>query len=193
MKIPKQTGDIFKILSKGQFISSNSPNQTIQNLYSIIDQDDNFENLYEYFVHINFILEKGNEYFYFSRPEKIIDLEKKIEKAFEWIDILDFLKTFHNSFGAGFRFTPSEILAKIPTDADLEIKLKKFNTLKKNISKTTYSDILDRILKKLADDTFIEIENDINQQYKVLSSFAYLEQLILTINIPTKTEDEILK
>ncbi len=193
MEAPKKTNEIFKILSKGQFISSNSSNQTIQSLYSIIDQDDNFENLYEYFVHINFVLEKGNEYFYFSRPEKTIDLEKKIEKAFEWIDILDFLKTFHNSFSAGFRFSPSEILARVPTNADLEMKLKKLKYLNKATSKVTNPDILDRILKKLTDDTFIELENEVNQEYKVLSSFDYLEQLILTINIPTETEDEIPK
>ena len=32
-----------------------------------------------------------------------IDLERKIEQAFKWIDILDFFKTFNNSFGSGSR------------------------------------------------------------------------------------------
>lgn len=188
MIVPVQTADIFKILSKGQFISSNSSDRTISGLYDVIDEEQNFETLYNYFGSINFILERGDEYFYFSRQETKVDLEKKIEKAFEWIDIIDFLKTFDNAFGSGYRFSPSEILVRIKTDAELETKL---DGLKKHINKTNHQEILDKILKKLTDDSFIEIENEITHQYKVLASFKYLEQLILTINIPDEVRDEI--
>jgi len=188
MEVPVQTANIFKILSKGQFISSNSSDKNISNLYNIIEDDENFDNLYDYFININFVLEKGNDYFYFSRPENKIDLEKKIEKAFEWIDIIDFFKTYDNAFSAGYRFSPSELLVRIKTDAELETKL---DGLKKHTDKTKHQDILDRILKKLIDDTYIELENEITQQYKVLASFNYLEQLILTINIPDDVKNEI--
>ena len=93
MEVPVQTAEIFKILNKGQFISSNSSDKNISNLYNIIEDEQNFEQLADYFSNINFSLEKGDEYFYFCRPETKVDLEKKIEKAFEWIDIIDFLKT----------------------------------------------------------------------------------------------------
>lgn len=188
MEVPVQTANIFKILSKGQFISSNSSDKNISNLYNIIEDDENFDNLYDYFININFVLEKGNDYFYFSRPENKIDLEKKIEKAFEWIDIIDFFKTYDNAFSAGYRFSPSELLVRIKTDAELETKL---DGLKKHTDKTKHQDILDRILKKLIDDTYIELENEITHQYKVLASFNYLEQLILTINIPDNVRNEI--
>lgn len=188
MKVPVQTADIFKILSKGQFISSNSSDRMNSDLYNVIDGEDNFEILRDYFENINFVLEKGDEYFYFSRPETKVDLEKKLEKAFEWIDIVDFLKTFDNSFGSGYRFAPSDILVRIKTDAELETKL---DGLKKHTDKIKHQDILDKILKKLIDDTFIELENEIRHQYKVLASFKYLEQLILTINIPDEVKDEI--
>ena len=188
MEVPVQTANIFKILSKGQLISSNSSDKNISNLYNIIEDDENFDNLYDYFININFVLEKGNDYFYFSRPENKIDLEKKIEKAFEWIDIIDFFKTYDNAFSAGYRFSPSELLVRIKTDAELETKL---DGLKKHTDKTKHQDILDRILKKLIDDTYIELENEITQQYKVLASFNYLEQLILTINIPDDVKNEI--
>jgi len=36
----------------------------------------------------------------------------------------------------------------------------------------------------------MELENPISNTYKVLSSFKYLEQLILTINIPEETSNE---
>ncbi|MYY46424.1 condensin complex protein MksE [Elizabethkingia anophelis] len=188
MEIPVQTANIFKILSKGQFISSNSSDKNISNLYNIIEDEENFDNLYDYFININFVLEKGDEYFYFSRPENKIDIEKKIEKAFEWIDIVDFFKTYDNAFSAGYRFSPSELLVRIKTDAELETKL---DGLKKHMDKTKHQDILDKILKKLMDDTYIELENEITHQYKVLASFNYLEQLILTINIPNDVRNEI--
>ncbi|WP_312076559.1 condensin complex protein MksE [Chryseobacterium sp.] len=188
MKVPVQTADIFKILSKGQFISSNSSDKSVSNLYNIIEDEQNYENPYEYFVNINFVLEKGDEYFYFSRPETNVNIEKKIEKAFEWIDIIDFFKTYDNAFGAGNRFSPSDILSRVKTDAELETKLE---SLKKHTDKTKHQDILDRILKKMTDDTFIELENEITNQYKVLASFKYLEQLILTINIPEDIANEI--
>jgi len=189
MEVPTQTAEIFKILSKGQFINSNSSDKKIADLYRIIEDEQNFENLYDYFLNINFVLEKGNEYFYFSRPETKADLEKKIETAFKWIDIVDFLKTFRNDFSSGVRFSPSDILVQIKTDADLETKLeglKKYADKKEN-----YSDIINKILTDLAKDNFIEMENAITQQYKVLASFNYLEQLILTINIPEEVKNEI--
>ena len=188
MEVPVQTSEIFKILSKGQFISSNSSDKTINTLYNVIEEDENFEILYEYFLNIKFVLEKGDEYFYFSRPETKVDLENKIETAFRWIDIIDFLKTFDNSFSAGYRFTPSDILVRIKTDAELEAKL---DGLKKHTDKEKHQDILDKVLKKLIDETFIELENEITHQYKVLASFKYLEQLILTINIPDEVKNEI--
>lgn len=188
MEVPVQTSEIFRILSKGQFINSNSSNRTISDLYKVIEDGDNFENLYNYFMNINFTLERGEEFYYFSRPESKVDLETKIEAAFRWIDIIDFFKTYNNSFSSGFRFTPSEILVRIKTDAELETKM---DGLKKYTDKEKHQEILDKILKKLIDDSFIELENEITHQYKVLGSFKYLEQLILTINIPDEIKNEI--
>lgn len=85
-------------------------------------------------------------------------------------------------------FVDSEILVRIKTDAELETKL---DALKKHTEKTKHQEILDKVLKKLSDDTFIELENEITNQYKVLASFKYLEQLILTINIPEEVSNEI--
>jgi len=187
MTVPKQTAEIYGILRKGQFISSNSSDKRMSDLYKVIEDEQNFENLYDYFLNINRILEKGNEYFYFTRPESKIDLEKKIETAYKWIDIVDFFKTYRNDFCSGFRFTPSDILVQLKTDADLESKL---DGLKKYAEKESQRDILEKILKILTDESFIEIENSITQQYKVLASFNYLEQLILSISIFEDVKNE---
>ena len=189
MEAPKHTATIFEILSKGQFICSNSSDELIRKLYNTIDEEQNFEFLYEYFLNINFILERGNEYFYFSRMENKIDLERKIEQAFKWIDILDFLKTYDNSFGAGYRFSPSDILVKTKVDAELKTKLE---SLKKySAGKEKHLEIIEKILETLEKDKFIEMENTITHQYKVLTSFHYLEQLVMTIHIPEETINEI--
>jgi hypothetical protein len=47
------------------------------------------------------------------------------------------------------------------------------------------------MLDMLTREGFVELENEISSQYKVLSSFHYLEQLILKINIPEEVQNEI--
>ena len=47
--ITKYTSDIFETLRRGQFICSNSPKDTIQTLYKVLEDTDTFEDLYEYF------------------------------------------------------------------------------------------------------------------------------------------------
>lgn len=187
--ITKYTSDIFDVLRRGQFICSNSPDEHIQTLYKVIEDNDTFEDLYDYFYRINYILEQGNEYFYFSRSEKNTDLDRKLEKAFNWIDILDFFKTFDSSFDVGYRFTPSEIVNQLKNNADLKTKLdglKKISTDKKS-----YSDRIKKIIERLEKDNFITLENEITETYKVLTSFNYLKEIITTINIPEDIENEI--
>lgn len=187
MSVPKQTSEVFEILSKESFICSNSSDDKLRKLYTIIDE--NFEELYEHFITISFILEKGDEYFMFTRKENRADLERKLEAAFKWIDILDFFKTFDNAFGSGYRFTPFNILAKLSVDTDLKNKLE--NLKKYAGGKEKYAEIIDKILDLLMKDNFIERENEITNSYKALASFNYMEQLILSINIPESVLNEI--
>ena len=189
--ITKYTSEIFDVLRKGQFICSNSPNEQIQTLYKVLEDDNIFKDLYEYFHQINYILEQGNQYFYFSRLENNVDLDRKLEKAFNWIDILDFFKTFDSSFDVGFRFSPSDIVNQLKNNADLKIKL---DSLKKiSGDKKTYSDRIRKVIEKLEKDNFITLENEFSETYKVLTSFNYLKDIITAINIPEEIENEIPK
>lgn len=187
IEIPKQSAEIFEILNKGQFICSNSSKDSVRKLYNSINLD--FDSFYDYFLGINLILEEGDEYYHFARLESRAELDRKLEIAMKWIDIVDFLKTFDNSFGSGFRFRPSDILVKLGVDADLKNKLE---GLKKYSSgKEKHGEIVDKILDHLEKDNFIEIENEIVHEYKTLASFTYLEQLLLSINIPEDIQNEI--
>ena len=182
-KMPPQTADIFKILSKGLFISSNSSGKATADLYEVIDSEGNFELLRDYFLNIGFVLEKGDEYFYFSRQETKQDLEKKIERAYKWIDYVDFLKTFDTSFSSGLRFYISDIISKLKIDADLESKLSAIGKDTKS-----WDEAVKNIIDDLVKDSFIELCNEISGEYKVLAAFKYVEDLIMAININTEED-----
>jgi hypothetical protein len=194
MNIPPQTGEIFEILYTGQFICSNSTNNHVVKLYDLIDDKDKYEILYDYFSAIGFVLEKGNEFYYFSRKnESKADLERKLEAACRWIDILDFFKTFNNSFGSGYNFTIDEIAVKIRVDAILKSKVDNLRTVLKLDAQMPHSDVVSKVVEQLYKEGFVEMENEISQTYKILSSFKYLEELVMNINIPDEIQNEIIE
>jgi hypothetical protein len=186
MSLPKQTGEIFEALSKGQFICSNSGDESTRKLYDVIEE--NFDTLYDFYNAINFILESGDEYYYFARKEIKAELERKLEIAYKWIDILDFFKTYDNAFGSGYRFNPADILVRVNVDAVLKNKLE---GLKKYTREDNYSSSMNRVIEMLLRDNFLETENEISNDYKVLASFKYMEELVLTIHIPDEVQNEI--
>ena len=94
----RYTKEIFNILNKGGFISQNSISQQRSHLYDAIEDD--FQNYQEYFSGIGFLLEGGNGYYYFSRTENKVELADKVQRLALWIDRVDFLKTFNNTFAA---------------------------------------------------------------------------------------------
>jgi len=187
-EFPKHTAEIFEVLSKGKFICSNSSNDLNRKLYGVLEDENHYEQLTSYFENINFILEKGDGYFYFSRNESKVNLERKLEIAFKWIDILDFFKTFDPSFGSGFRFSIADITVRLNTDADLKAKL---TALKKVTKKTNFTEAVSKLVEILIRDNFVELQDEISGTHKVLSSFAYLEELILAIHIPEDIANEI--
>jgi hypothetical protein len=188
MKIPTQTATVFELLSKGQFICSNSADDDQRKLYNIVDE--NFDELYAYYLAIGFVLDRGDEYFYFTRKEARADLERKIEQAYRWIDVLDFFKAYNSGFGPGYRFTPSDILVQVKIDANLKDKLEQ---LKKPLGEGSHSDRVKRLIDELEKYGFAELENEITQQYKVLSAFKYIEQLIVSIHITEEVQHEVSK
>lgn len=185
-RIPDSTGNIFEYLQKGLFISSNSVDETLRNLYDQIE--DNFESLSLFFAQIGYTLEHGNEYFYFSRNEPRMTLEQKIQRAYYWIDVLDLFKTYDETFGPGYRFQPEQILVEANINVVLQNKL---DSLRKHFSdKDIRKDILDNVIRQLTKDSFLELENDKTNTYKVMSAWHYLERLIESINIYDETEED---
>ena len=130
----RYTKEIFDILSKGGFISQNSVSQQLSNLYDAIEDD--FQQYQDYYKGIGFLLEGGNGYYYFSRSENKTELADKIQRIAEWLDRIDFLKTFNTAFGSGFTFRKSNILEQFSSDIELKEKARHLYTdLKTNDEK----------------------------------------------------------
>lgn len=185
----KYTADIFDALSRGKFICSNSVDNNNSKLYTVLDE--HFEELYQYFLAIGFILEKGDEYFYFSRNESRANLESKIEQAYRWVDVVDFFTCFDNGFAPGYRFTPADVQQQVKVDASLKDKLE---IMKRLTGEGSYAERIQSLIEKqLVQPGYAELENELTNQYKVLSSYNYIKQLIVSIQIQEETNHEILK
>ncbi|MCI5581778.1 MAG: hypothetical protein MR387_10920 [Phocaeicola plebeius] len=183
--IPDTTGLLFDYLQKGLFISSNSTSEDVRRLYDTLD--DYQEALSLYFSQIGYTLEKGNEYYYFSRQEPRATLEQKILRAYYWIDVLDLFKTYDETFGPGYRFQPEQLLVEANINAVLQNKL---DGLRKHFSdKDIRKEVLDNVVRQLVKDAFLELENERTNTYKVMSAWHYLERLIESINIYEETEE----
>lgn len=178
--------DVFEQLIKGNFICSNSSKPLMQKLFNYIDE--NFEELENYFLEINYILTAGDEYYHFTRPEQKADISRKLEQTFRWIDILDFFKSYDPSFGSSYRFEPQAIAVNLKVNASLKSKLR---ALKKHTKTDNELEGIKSLVESLRKDGYVELEDEISDSYKVLASFSYLEKLILNINLSEEIQDEI--
>ena len=172
----RYTKEIFEILSKGGFITRNSISQQRSHYYDTIE--DNFQEYYDYYYGIGFVLESGNGYYYFSRTESRVELADKVQRLALWIDRVDFLKTFNSTFGPGFFFRKSNILEKFSSDIELKEK-----------ARTLYTDVktnqekIEKLVGDLERLGFVEIENELDGTYKVTDAFHYIEEFIDCLTI----------
>ena len=115
-------------------------------------------------------------------------LEQKILRAYYWIDVLDLFKTYDETFGPGYRFQPEQILVEANINVMLQNKL---DGIRKHFSdKDVRKEVLDNMIRQLTRDSFLELENEKNNTYKVMSSWNYLERLIESINIYDDSQDD---
>lgn len=189
MSLPNNLQNIYEKLNKGELISDNHIGKENAQMYNRLEQ--NFEEFRNYFQPIGIELVKGNGYFYFAKPQTKQQLENKISQAFRWIDLLDFFKTFNPEFGTGFRFTISQVAESIRVEAGLEEKLEKLSQYTRTKNAPVTDEIRSLVRQLQESGPFVQIENEISETYKVLSSIRYLEELMLKIEI-TDYEQETL-
>lgn len=61
--LPKQTHEIFSVMARGNFISSNGSKDGMNRLYDVINNPDNFDRFQAYFNVIRYNIERGNNFF----------------------------------------------------------------------------------------------------------------------------------
>lgn len=178
----RYTEEIFGILSRGGFISNNSINAKCQRYYDAIEE--NLNEYDEYYSGIGFHLEAGDGYFFFTRKEAKVDLQRKLEAMSRWIDYTAFLKTYNSAFGPGLVFSAADIVVRINCDMELkELAGKLFNERK------SYDEAVDKLMAELDRMGFIEQQSELEKTWKVLSSFHYIEELIDCISIADDAEE----
>ena len=188
--INQRTAEIFDILSKGQFICSNALESNRRYLYQYTEE--HFDELELKFAEIGYQLENGNNYYYFSKPnESSQNVENKIEKALRWLDILAFFTTFRKDLCRGARFKPYDILQQV--EINLSLKEQLSDLQKRTNPGKNYQEMLIDLIKEMQKEGFVDLENEMDQIWKVLDSWDYMEKMIMAVNIQDEEVQNQLK
>ena len=179
------TQRIYEHLSRGEFLSVDSTEPSIRHLYE--DIEENIEDYTDYFKEIGLQLESGNGYYYFSRiGESKQSVEQKLDSFSKWLDYLDFLKCYNQSFTAGYQFRKSHLVEQISLDIELK---EKAGHLFKKYGVGSYLEIVNKLLQEMQSMGFAECISEQDETYKITSAFHYAEELVDIIQIAN--EDEI--
>ena len=179
------TQRIYERLSRGEFLSVDSADASVRHLYE--DIEENQDNYADFFKEIGLQLEAGNGYFYFSRiGEGRQAIEQKLESFSKWLDYLDFLKTYNQSFTAGYQFRKSHLIEQISLDIELK---EKAGHLYKKYGMGSNLEIVNKLLQEMQTMGFAECISEQDETYKITSAFHYAEDLVNMIQIAN--EDEV--
>ena len=185
LSMRNNTQRIFYRLRSGVFFSLDSTDTSTRHLYE--DIEENVEDYSDYFKEIGLQLESGNGYFYFSRlGEGKQAIEQKLETFSKWLDYLDFLKCYNQSFTAGYQFRKSNLIEQISTDIELK---EKASLLFKKYGVGSYLEIVNKLLQEMQNMGFAECISEQDETFKITSAFRYVEELVNMIQIAN--EDEV--
>ena len=185
LSLRNNTQRIYERLSRGEFLSVDSTDSSIRHLYE--DVEENVEDYADYFKEIGLQLESGNGYFYFSRlGEGKQTIEQKLESFSKWLDYLDFLKCYNQSFTAGYQFRKSHLIEQISLDIELK---EKASHLFKKYGVGSNLEIVNKLLQEMQSMGFAECISEQDETFKVTSAFRYAEELVNMIQIAN--EDEV--
>ena len=185
LSMRNNTQRIYERLNRGEFLSVDSSETSIRHLYE--DIEENFDDYADFFKEIGLQLEAGNGYFFFSRiGEGKQSIEQKLESFSKWLDYLDFLKTYNQSFTAGYQFRKSHLIEQISLDIELK---EKAGHLYKKYGAGSYLEIVNKLLQEMQGMGFAECISEQDESFKITSAFHYAEELVNMIQIAN--EDEI--
>lgn len=176
------TQKIFERMSRGGFLSVDSTDPEIKHLYD--DIEENFSDYENYFQELGLRLEAGDGYYYFARTQEAkLTIEQKLQSFAQWVDILDFLKTYDITFSTGFQFRSTHILERINLDVELREKARKLFR-----KQNTNQEVVDKLVSELTNMGFVELVNEEDDTYKVTAAFRYAEEMVNLITIYNEEE-----
>ncbi len=185
LSMRNNTQRIYERLSRGEFLSVDSIDTSIRHLYE--DIEENFDDYADYFKEIGLQLESGNGYFYFSRiGEGKQSIDQKLDSFSKWLDYMDFLKCYNQSFTAGYQFRKSHLIEQISLDIELK---EKAGHLFKKYAVGSNLEIVNKLIQEMQSMGFAECISEHDETYKITSAFHYAEELVNMIQIAN--EDEI--
>ena len=179
------TQRIYERLSRGEFLSVDSTDASTRHLYE--DIEENMDDYADYFKEIGLQLESGNGYFYFSRiGESKQTIEQKLDSFSKWLDYLEFLKCYNQSFSAGYQIRKNHLGEQISLDIELK---EKANHLFKKYGVGSNVEIVNKLLQEMQSMGFAECISELEETFKITSAFRYAEELVEMIQIAN--EDEV--
>lgn len=174
-----KTAEVFEALSRGGFICSNAIGPGERDLYQYVEEHE--LRLRETFLEIDYRLEAGNNFYYFSRDsEEPQSKERKVVKALRWLDMLAFFTTFRKDLCRGARLSPHDIAGQLDLNSSLKDQLV---ALRRGAGTRNYAEQLDALFKELKKEGFIALENEASQTWKLLDAWDYMEQMVMAVNI----------
>lgn len=123
---------------------------------------------------------------FFAKGESKQTIEQKLESFSKWLDYLDFLKCYNQSFTAGYQFRKSHLIEQISLDIELK---EKANHLFKKYGAGSNIEIVNKLLQEMQNMGFAECISEQDETYKITSAFRYVEELVEIIQIVN--EDEV--
>lgn len=175
--LPSQSAEIFDRLSKGLFISKNAPSTPATDLYRIVES--HFESYQAYFQVIGFQLERGDDYFYFSKNETRGQVEDKAEKLFRYLDGLEILFFIQPSLAPGQKFS---LLPHADTLARNKSIRKKCLLLPGKVAQEEPIDRVRNFCKSLEKESLLHALDEQQNQFLVLDAFQYLLDFFIKID-----------
>jgi len=186
MNLPKQSKEIFEILSRGNFLCENSPVRLERDLYQACERE--FGGHYDFFEHLGFYLIREDGYFYFSKELSASAKEDKLHMILEYIDLVELMLQFSASFGVGFRTTVGELSDAVGSNSVLKNSIDRL----KNISKPqTLHAQCAKVFEKFKKGGFMALEDEHEERYIVLSSYHYIETFLNAIQVSSTQEEAV--
>jgi len=182
-RLEKNVRAIFEKLLQGDFLSYSSVDVENKKLFRICSE--NYDELYEYFILIGFVLEKGKNYFYFAKNDTEFSdkyFNKKMVDILELLELLSFMITFDNDFNVGSKLSINDLVMAVEKNLALASNLKSL----KQHNKETIKESCESILKTFINAGFMELVDRYTESYKALESLDYIIKFSNELTIDTE-------